>query len=210
MSTEIIRPESLSKEDLLSALDRAMLSICAAIVDAGQIAKRLEDDFDVDVRPILRGWYATIIRVGRGEIANEVIDHCKGHPRLLMLVGQLDVTEQRRLVAEKSFPLAERGNDHRMVDPREATAAELRKLFVGGRILTVAQQRRNYRSPRETLRLEAGIDPREFSRKRRVALTAEMEAEFLRWLAKHPDTATNEPVALALFLMELGRAQTRV
>lgn len=130
--------DSQDPEALLQELSRCLDTTLSNVITMAAIVKRLEElNYEITVHlpslPFLR-------RIAYGQLAAELFASLQGEPLLLEKAAALPLPDQEKVARNVPLKVMEADGKHRMVPPRELTAAEINQLFANGRIRTDAQQ----------------------------------------------------------------------
>lgn len=130
----------LTDDQLIETLTKK-LSLTAESFAECAILVRLAEERGIDTRPIANGMVTILRKIAYRQILPELVVYCSTNARLLQMATRLAIPEQRQLIQSWGLEFAE-GDDCRLVDPRTATAQQLKQLFNEDRIRPVHEQRR--------------------------------------------------------------------
>lgn len=207
------RFRKLTDDQIVETLAKK-LSLTAESFAECAILVRLAEERGIDTRPIANGMVTILRKIAYRQILPELVVYCSTNARLLQLATRLAIPDQRQLIQSWGLEFADGddGSDCRMVDPRTASAQQLKQLFNDDRIRPIHEQRRwlqERRGPKKSRKIKPAVtrasevSEEDMTVTVTIAVTPEWDTA-IRQMAK--ENGWPVKYAATRFLISLGKA----
>jgi hypothetical protein len=140
LDTDPRRLAQLSTEELRAELARGLKLTAEHLFRLGQVWLELEGRGE-DLSALRKGLAIYLPHIGSGRGDAHAVVRFAGSGLLMRAIAALPIDDQRRLAEGGTVPLVASDGESQAADPLQLSPIEVRRVFVNGRVRSVAEQK---------------------------------------------------------------------